>query len=601
LAGATVIWVASWLPIVPGKSYFDLAGAQQLLALEPLATACGTAVLVLFLARGRSRATLGGLLVGLGSFVAVDHLATVILTGQGEFTAQSASIAGLIGASTIALAGLMALVTARAKVGESELAPIAADGCADSGDSRARRTTRQLAAAAHLDPRFASRCVREVLKERHRAVAPSFGLDIATVLRHCVSARGRHLALGILLGGLVLPLGLALDGLADAPLVLLLIVMAAWLASLVDVWVTRYRIVARQLATDGYDTGLATRFLSPGAERRVREVGAAESGNLVVYSGYRTHVGCGFDHGGWSLAVNVTTGREDLGGKRLTPKNFTADELDAHVNERLASLELDGMAMSERLYVDGECVRDDIRFIASRTSRPRTQLSSDELEQAGQTPEVARRYHNLNVCAWGGEIVFTTLMRFVRQGTSLYAEVTYYLLAPPREEYRLVESIDSRPPMAERLRMAWVATVNLAKLPLTSAKTIGNVPTIWAAWRRHGRDKREIARNPRFDYGARTSIRELAQANDYRRQLQARDKDMFAKIIDREVLEAIVTFLRERDIDTSELRDRGAAVLNNGVIVTGGKLKGQNIAVGDKSRVTSVVERPRQGTVGKAA
>jgi hypothetical protein len=70
---------------------------------------------------------------------------------------------------------------------------------------------------------------------------------------------------------------------------------------------------------------------------------------------------------------------------------------------------------------------------------------------------------------------------------------------------------------------------------------------------------------------------------------------MLGKIIEREILDAILTFLELHDIDTTELEERGAAVLNNGVIVTGGQVKAESLAVGSKAQAkTSLAQRTRQ-------
>lgn len=69
------------------------------------------------------------------------------------------------------------------------------------GDSAA---TRYLCAAAHLDARFADRVVRELIEEPHRAVGPSYGIDLLPILRHCLAARRRRLWRDLALLGLAL-------------------------------------------------------------------------------------------------------------------------------------------------------------------------------------------------------------------------------------------------------------------------------------------------------------------------------------------------------------------------------------------------------------
>lgn len=208
----------------------------------------------------------------------------------------------------------------------------------------------------------------------------------------------------------------------------------------------------------------------------------------------------------------------------------------------------------------------------------------------------------MSVRGWGGEVVFTTFLSFVLKGASLFAEATYCVLAPPRSEYRAIDKVDPHPRLVDRLKLVGLALARTIEIPLVAVRAVGQVPAAWSARRSRSRDRREIARNPRFDYGARTSIRELAQADGYRRYFQAHDREMFGKIIEREILDAILSFLELHDVDTADLEERGAPVLNNGVIVTGGQVSAGNLAVGPKSQAkTSVAQRARRAAAAAKA
>jgi hypothetical protein len=116
--------------------------------------------------------------------------------------------------------------------------------------------------------------------------------------------------------------------------------------------------------------------------------------------------------------------------------------------------------------------------------------------------------------------------------------------------------------------------------------------------------RRLIRSDPSFDFGATTSIRELAQSEGYRRYFQQLDRDMAGKIVERQILDSIVRFLDGRNVDTSELEDREAAILNNGVIVSGGTLNAESLAVGSKARarvtrVTQSRKAPAEGSVAR--
>ena len=79
--------------------------------------------------------------------------------------------------------------------------------------------TRYLCAAAYLDAAFANGVIGELVAS-HRAVAPSRGIDLVPIVRHCLKARNMQLTRDVLLTTLLL-IGVFL---ALSPLVLILVI-----------------------------------------------------------------------------------------------------------------------------------------------------------------------------------------------------------------------------------------------------------------------------------------------------------------------------------------------------------------------------------------
>ena len=99
------------------------------------------------------------------------------------------------------------------------------------------------------------------------------------------------------------------------------------------------------------------------------------------------------------------------------------------------------------------------------------------------------------------------------------------------------------------------------------------------------------------NHGATTSLRELAQGTAYRRYFQRIDSEMTTKIVERQLLDSIARFLREHRIDTSELQERQSAILNYGLIVSGGNVSAGSMAVGQNaqsmmSRIGAAIRPP---------
>ena len=94
-------------------------------------------------------------------------------------------------------------------------------------------STRYLCAAPYLNPKFANTVISELVAS-HRAVAPSLGIDLIPIIRHCLSARKAQLLRDLLLTVLLLA-GLYL---ATVPVIAILIISAC-LSALPGDWERR--------------------------------------------------------------------------------------------------------------------------------------------------------------------------------------------------------------------------------------------------------------------------------------------------------------------------------------------------------------------------
>jgi hypothetical protein len=71
---------------------------------------------------------------------------------------------------------------------------------------------------------------------------------------------------------------------------------------------------------------------------------------------------------------------------------------------------------------------------------------------------------------------------------------------------------------------------------------------------------------------------------------QRLDQEMYFKVVEKQILEAINTFLEAHNIDTSDFQGRQKAILNNGIIVQGhGKIEVEALAVGKEAQATKEV------------
>jgi hypothetical protein len=473
----------------------------------------------------------------------------------------------------------------------------------DLGAGLGSEATRHLCVAMHLDRDLSRKAMREVIGDEARGIAPSLGIDFGLVVRHCLLARHRQRARDWLLTGLALLLLTELFGLfsgaSESRLLLLVTLLLVWLVVALEQVVVRYGVLAGQLSKPAFGRRRPVR-LSLAEERRVDALVALERGNVTPYAEFFPFVGSGAPIGGWSFAVSVLKGAESPTGERLTPLPIDVEELYDQVRRDVGRLSIEGLQVEDRLYVDGEELAFDPRFTAPGPPlRLRTEIEPDGLRRLIQAPErVNRVYRCIRIYGWDGEYVMSIYLNFARSGQGFFAEARYFLLSPVKPE--LVKLARATPVLSvgEVLR-----TVFGAARP--AFRYLVGAP------RRAGADAIDLCRRPSelntdpdreswTNHGARTSLRELAQSNLYRRYFQRLDREMTNKIVERQLLDSIASFLRERQIDTSEVEERQSAILNYGLIMSGGSLSASSVAVGTGaqslfSRLGSAVNPPSPG------
>ena len=211
-----------------------------------------------------------------------------------------------------------------------------------------------------------------------------------------------------------------------------------------------------------------------------------------------------------------------------------------------------------------------------------------------------RHYKWFRVRDWGGDIVFSYFLRCSLRGPTLFVETKRFLLTPILASLREVDSLaplDIRETLVHVFVIAPIAGFfNLVSAPF---HIIGYASKGWdRMWNTTERHRRkQINTNPLFDYGASTSVRQAFASNEYLRYFQKADSDCYQKTLEKEILDALIAFLDDRGIDTSELRERQSTILNNGVIVQGGNIEAGSLAVGEGA---SAIQRTVKTVVKKA-
>jgi len=465
----------------------------------------------------------------------------------------------------------------------------------------ARDATRYLCAALQMDPALNDKVIRGIIDEEYRAIASSPGVDLVTVLKYGLAARRRHLIRDVVLVVLVVigvgtVAGQNLDGLGWIVPVLL----TAWATVFVETLVTHYGVLAAHLRRDVFDPAKAPSPTSQRAARRLADIGARDRGNLTVFAGYAPFVGYGIAMDSWSFSLNLAKAEE---GKTVVP--FTVHELRDFVADAVRGIGLPGVVVEDRLFVSGLDLLHGFEpsvqhaILPDELAAPVSRVDDTVLARLhDDTKSRARPYLAVRVGGWSGELVVTMFLRFalLPQKDLLFVEANYSLLPPVRQRYKAVDRLLGRPTAWQLSRFAGESLAGLVPAVLGGVGRIVAGPLsalARSAKLRH--EVREIKEDRTFNYGAAMSLREEASDTRYHRYFQQLDREMYAKLAERRVMDALAEFMAEHNIDTGELSERQTVIMNHGVYVTGqGRLDAQSVAAGPNA-IARTFTRAAQG------
>jgi hypothetical protein len=463
-----------------------------------------------------------------------------------------------------------------------------------------RETTRYLSAATNLDIQYAEFVVDNVIRERFRAIAPAYGVDIPVVAKWAIKALRTRALRDYVLSGilflllLVIPLAfLWLPVLIFLPL----LAVAAWLVVSWEYWERIHNVISRQMLRDRFDPDKAPDPPREDDRKRLNELAENREGNLVVFSGHSVFIGSGRRLQRDQLLIDVSRGIAAEDGSRPKPKYFSSSDLhralvEAFSNEHGLGSRLDNVRACERLFVNGLHVQNDERLRPGPAESPKARVRTSMLEEAAShpTPE-ARTYVCIEMGGWQGQLVVTLFVRAVRVGDSLYLEWEFRVLPPLRKGLLLID------------RRFKTSAINQARESLragardTIAELLAAPFRTFIAWRRPYQDSRYVRgqsyaiENGRvFDFGARASIREKASGAQRHHHFLARDEGMYVLLAQQTLGWAIGSFLHEHGVDQGEFDSQVKVIINRTLnYFSTGDIKDNKgpVVVGNNSKASS--------------
>ncbi|MEU6750133.1 hypothetical protein ABZ914_28295 [Spirillospora sp. NPDC046719] len=356
------------------------------------------------------------------------------------------------------------------------------------------------------------------------------------------------------------------------------------------------------------------RVRSQARSDRIDRVGAAQYGNVTLYSRQNPFVGSGKVDDKrtrvWSLVIELDRVRP----ARADRPALAVDPVDmrAAIERRLTAMRDDlppdesvDLLVNDHVVAEGECVQGrrpfgpahpGVRYeghplIDPNTWRPFSKASQAAVEVLVRNPQADLRcYQRITVEAHAASVTddgrwhvvpardegvqITGFLYLAVQGRMLYAQFVCNALPPIRKDFKLVDVLPSFTPaevVLEALRQGGAAAVGEAVAgPL---RLVAAVP--WAEIFQQGAE-RHRRRFFAFDYGARMSVRERAAEPAFTTFLQELDVNKHTRLIERRVMGALLDHLQhDRNIDVSDYRTETASIISNSLIMNGGTVNGQ--------------------------
>ncbi|WP_406691992.1 hypothetical protein REH65_08350 [Saccharopolyspora sp. ID03-671] len=473
-----------------------------------------------------------------------------------------------------------------------------------------RDATRYLCAALQMNASLNHQAHKKILKAHYRAIASSPGVDLVTVLKYGVAARSRQMIRDVVLVALLV-IGLVLLASPESEWVLLAL-FSGWAVLLVETLSTQYGVLAKRLRRDVFDPALAPAPGSGAIRARLDAIELQNRGNVTVSAQYGPFSGYGDSFGNWSFTLNVAKPAEGC----TDVIDFTTGELRDHIADAVREIGLPGLVVEDRVFVSGLDLLHGLdpavkrAVLPNELAAPAARVDEDVIARMREdATSRARPYLVIRVGGWSGDLVVTLFLRFslLPRGDQLHVEANYSLLRPIHDRYQQVDRLLDAPTplqLARATRSCLLRFVPVAFGAVARLSSVVLAPLEDALGRM--REARAIKHGRSFNYGAEICLRELAAEKWYHRYFQALDKEMYSKVVERRVVDALEEFLDERDIDTRDLRERQTTILNNGVYVSGqGSLTAGSLAVGTNpiakvvSRAGSTFTRPRSAPAGR--
>ena len=350
-----------------------------------------------------------------------------------------------------------------------------------------------------------------------------------------------------------------------------------WLTIAVDLWSSTYNVATKKLRATQFQPEMRRAITDATILDRLSDLANRQRGNLVVYSGFNPFASAGFDLEGWSFVIDLRKGVDRL-GHRVEPTSFDTDEIYDAVTSSLSRLKVANFAVDDRVVAHGSDIRDNGRRCPkSRAACDRSLRTPSSRAHQGARRTASATTGSSAWSIWRGELVVTLFLRFsVSNGPVRRAQ-------PFR-----CPAVASRVPSHRRHRPRYHAEAGHRHHPPVGhhhpegIRSAGTIVRPLLRVQQQAKRERDVKCDIFTTTDCARTCFDRARSSHDTRYFQKLDKEMYVKLLDRTLLDAVVEFLDAHGVDTGGSAERRETIINHGIMVPGGSVHAHNLAVGHK-------------------
>jgi hypothetical protein len=256
---------------------------------------------------------------------------------------------------------------------------------------------------------------------------------------------------------------------------------------------------------------------------------------------------------------------------------------------------ISGIDISDKIFVSGKDVRNNRMFMDSVVSKPKTSIDPKLIDDfIGDTDESIRHYRVFSLPMWGGQMHLSVFLRFTVIGNRMFAEARYFLMPPLKDNLMLLDNIFSKSGLSYYYKLFIISLFKSTYIwlrgPILLLNWYGEIQKLVVDGIFGDPENKLKRQNETYNYGHPNSLREAWSAVGYQRYFQMVDKDLSYKVTQHIIINSIVEYLESKGISTEDIKEAQTTILNSGVMVTGGNIKAEQMAVGTGAILKSKVK-----------